>query len=57
MLLIIVDAHSKWTEVYILSSSTSSATIENLRVTFTQLDIPQSIVIDNGTRFISVEHT
>ena len=48
MLLIIVDEHSKWIEFHVMSSSTSSATIENLWVTFTQLNIPRSIVTDNG---------
>ena len=55
MLLIIVDVHSKWIEVHVMSSSTSSATIGNLRVTFAQLGIPRSIVTDNGPCFVSAE--
>ena len=55
MLLIIVDAHSKWIEVHVMSSSTSSVTIENLWVTFAQLGIPRSIVTDNGPCFVSAE--
>ena len=55
MVLIIVDAHSKWIEVHVMSSSTSSATIGNLRVTFAQLGIPRSIVTDNGPCFVCAE--
>ena len=30
----LVDAHTKWVEVHAMTSSTSSATIENLKITF-----------------------
>ena len=54
-MLIIVDPHSKWIELHIMSLSTSSATIENPCLTFSQLCIPKSIITDNGPCFISVE--
>ena len=55
MFLIMVDAHSKWIEVHVMASSTSSATIENVRTTFAQLGIPQTVVTDNGSCFVSAE--
>ena len=38
-----------------MSSTTSHATIEQLRVTFAQFGIPETIVSDNGSCFISEE--
>ena len=51
MVLIVIDAHSKWIEAI----PTSSAVIEELRVLFSQFGIPETIVSDNGTCFTSVE--
>ena len=53
--LIIVDAHSKWVEVYPTSGTTSRETIKCLQHTFAQLGLPVSIVSDNGPCFISQE--
>ena len=53
MFLILVDAHSKWTEVHIATSSTSSITIEKMRSSFASLGVP--LVTDNGPSFISAE--
>ena len=50
-----VDAHSKWIKVHVMASSTFSATIENVRTTFAQLGIPQTVVTDNGSCFVSAE--
>lgn len=37
MFLVIVDAHTKWVEVHVMTSSTANTTIESLRSTFAQL--------------------
>ena len=47
--LLMVDAHSKWIEVGIVSSATSTSTIEKLRAIFATHGLPEVIVSDNGT--------
>ena len=55
MYLIIIDAHSKWIEAICTPSATSAAVIEELRVLFAQFELPDTIVTDNGTCFVSAE--
>ena len=53
MFLIVIDAHSKWTEVFPMNTSTSSATIEKLRITFVTHGLPEIVVTENGSNFVS----
>ena len=53
MFLLIIDAHSKWVEIFKTSSSTSAATIQLLRSTFVRFGITQMIVSDNSSCFTS----
>ncbi|RXN22450.1 Transposon Ty3-I Gag-Pol poly [Labeo rohita] len=53
--LIVVDAHSKWLEVSLMSSMSSSAVINTLRLLFATHGLPDVIVSDNGTAFTSSE--
>ena len=55
MYLLMVDAHSRWMEVHVTNSATSTATIELLRRTFATLGLPEVVVSDNGTAFTSSE--
>ncbi|XP_058868762.1 uncharacterized protein K02A2.6-like [Acipenser ruthenus] len=55
MFLIVVDAHSKWPEVFILESTTAAKTIQVLRGLFSHYGIPEQLVSDNGPQFISSE--
>ena len=55
MFLVIVDAHSKWPEVFIMSSTTTSKTISRLRQTFAAYGLPEQVVTDNGPQFIAEE--
>ena len=55
MFLVLIDAHSKWIETFPTSSSTSSIVIQHLRSVFSQFGIPETIVTDNGTCFVSDE--
>uniref|UniRef100_H3A350 Integrase catalytic domain-containing protein n=1 Tax=Latimeria chalumnae TaxID=7897 RepID=H3A350_LATCH len=52
MLLIIVDAFSRWMDVHVLNSSTAEATVEKLRISCATFSIPDTIVSDNGTCFV-----
>ena len=50
MLLVIIDAYSKWLMVYITDSQSSMVTI---RDAFSRFDLPELIVTDNATCFKS----
>ena len=52
MFILLVDAHSKWPEVFEMSNTTSQKTIEILRQAY---KLPEHIVSDNGPQFISRE--
>ena len=52
---VIIDAHSKWIEVFPTSSATSSAVVEVLRSIFVRFGIPEMIVSDNGPCLVSEE--
>ena len=55
MFLLLIDAHSKWLEVHMTTSSTSTTTISLLRKSFASLGLPEVIVSDNATNFTSEE--
>ena len=51
MILVLIDAHSKWIEAF--HTVTSQAVIEELRTVFSKFGIPEVIVADNGACFTS----
>ena len=55
MILIVVDSHTKWIEAYPTDSATSSKVIELSRSLFAQFGLPEVIVTDNGSPFVSEE--
>ena len=55
MLLVIMDAHSKWPEVYTMSSTTANKTITKLWETFARYGLPEQLISDNGPQFVSEE--
>ena len=55
MFLVVIDSHSKWIEAFCVSSATSSITIDKLRMLFAQFGLPETIVSDNGSCFVSEE--
>ena len=55
MFLVVIDAHSKWIEVFPMSSTTALTTVQQLRQLFSRFGLPDSIVSDNGTQFTAQE--
>ena len=55
MFLIVVDAHSKWSEMYPMSTTTAEKTIEVLRHIFVSYGLPLHVVTDNGPQFTAEE--
>ena len=55
MLMVIVDAHSKWPEVLEITLTTSELTIQALRGLFAVHGLPDQVVSDNGPQFVSKE--
>ncbi|RUS70453.1 hypothetical protein EGW08_021782 [Elysia chlorotica] len=53
MFLIIIDAHSKWIDIKIMSKITASDTILELREVFSTFGLPEVIVTDNGPTWTS----
>ena len=52
MFLVLIDAHSKWTDVHRVPSANSHSTISILRTIFASLEI---LVSENGIAFTSSE--
>ena len=55
MFLLIIDAHSKWMDIHCVNSATSSVTIDKMRSTFASRGLPEIVVSDNGSNFVSSE--
>ena len=53
MSLVVVDAHSKWPEVYEMSSTTVAKTITVLRHIFAACGLLEQVVSDTGLQFSS----
>ena len=53
--LIVIDAHSKWIEAFPTSTTSSAAVIEELRPLFARFGLPETVVTDNGSGFVSQE--
>ena len=55
LILVTIDAHSKWIEASCTSSTSSACVIEELRTLFARFGLPESIVTDNASCFTSEE--
>ena len=53
--MVVVDAHSKWLEVFPMTSTTTEKTLEVLRNLFAAYGLPEQLVSDNGSQFPAAE--
>ena len=53
--LVLVDAYSKWLDVIVMKSITTTATVDQLRLIFSTHGLPKTLVTDNGRSFTSNE--
>ncbi|XP_055714234.1 uncharacterized protein K02A2.6-like [Phlebotomus papatasi] len=53
--LVLVDAYTKWPEVYMTTTTTSLATISKISDACSRFGFMETIVTDNGTQFTSAE--
>ena len=53
ILLVVVDSHSKWVDIAVVTSATSFITIEILREIFCTHGTPDVVVSDNGKAFVT----
>ncbi|UYV76234.1 K02A2.6-like [Cordylochernes scorpioides] len=55
MFLVIVDAYTKWLEIFILRDITSKTIVDCLRQVFARFGLPEFLVTDNRRQFVSRE--
>lgn len=48
--MVVIDAHSKWPEVFVMEGTTAEETFNTL---FARLELPDQIVSDSGPQFTS----
>ena len=53
MLMVVIDAHSTWAEIFVVENSTAEATGSTLRSLFARMRLPDQTVSDNGPQFTS----
>ena len=51
MFLILIDGHSKWSDIHIVNSATSLSTMEKMRPIFATHGFPEMLVTNNGSDF------
>jgi len=51
--LLVVDAHSKWCEVFHMTQTTATKTVEILCQLLSSYGLPEQVVFDNGSQFVS----
>ena len=55
MIVIVVDAHSKWPEMIPMTTTSAARTIQELRKLFPTHGSPEQLVSDDGTQFTADE--
>lgn len=52
---ILIDAYTKWPEIYVIPNITTATTIEKCREIFSRYGLPEVLVSDNGAQYTSHE--
>ena len=55
MIFAVIDAHSKWPEIFLMRSTTVEDTIVVMRCIFASFGLPDKLVSDNGPQFTARE--
>ena len=55
--LVVVDSYSKWPEIFQMKSTTTAATVLQLRKLFSAYGLPEQLVSNNGPQFSSAKFT
>ena len=55
MFLVAVDDFSKWSEIVEMTLTTAAQTVKVLQDIFTRYDLPEQLVSDSGSRFVSAD--
>ncbi|XP_054283635.1 uncharacterized protein K02A2.6-like [Macrosteles quadrilineatus] len=55
MWLVVIDAYSRWLEIFPMKNATSNTVIRRLRELFCRYGLVKQIVTDNGNQFVSEE--
>lgn len=53
MLMVVIDAHSKWPEIFVMEITAAEETVSTLRSLFARMGLPDQMVSDNGPQFTS----
>ncbi|XP_062523896.1 uncharacterized protein K02A2.6-like [Corticium candelabrum] len=53
MYLLVIDAYSKWPEIFSMRSTVAEETVATLRTLFARLGLPDQVISDNGPQFTS----
>ena len=51
--LVVMDAHSKWPEIFLMKNADTHSTITVLKWLFSQHGLPETLVLDSGRQFSS----
>lgn len=51
--MVVIDAHSKWPEIFVMENTTAEETVSMLRSLFACMGLPDQLVSDNGPQFTS----
>ena len=54
-LFVIIYAHSKWSEVFEMATTSTAKTVAKLRQLFAVYGLPEQVVTNNGPQFTSAE--